>query len=453
MKPHVELTVRPGTRPRGLEDAPYWEDIIRDKARAVEPTEPQLAAVLRRHRRAAWATHAYAPRGGGWSRDEIASGLDRIYRLVLQVNGDIPEALIRDIRLLPYVESAHAGRVAAAPMPEPRAAAMGAGIGQDSRDAIHLPEAQGHSTGDPGVVVAVLDTGVWLDHPEYADVVLPGRDVVDILDGAASFFGDFLDADDDPTDPVGHGTHVAGIIAARGLHMPVGVVPRCRILPVRVLGAMRQGERRVGAGLVDNINVGIKWAVDQGAQVINMSLGIRHTAGGLPHAEVIEYARRQGVTVVAAAGNDGREELYYPGALPYVIAVGAVDGEGSVAPYSTWGMQVSLVAPGTNIYSSYLEGGYAFSTGTSHATPFVSGAVAMLRSVARARGVALGDAQGKHVLKHTADKVGRAFKDRKAGFGQLNLLDAVRLLEHKLEQAPAHPRPRPRAHRQERTLN
>jgi subtilisin family serine protease len=72
----------------------------------------------------------------------------------------------------------------------------------------------------------------------------------------------------------------------------------------------------VGAGLIDNINAGVKWAIDQGADVINMSLGVQYTGGGLPHEEVVEYARRKGVTIVAASGNDEQEALYYPGAFP-----------------------------------------------------------------------------------------------------------------------------------------
>jgi subtilisin family serine protease len=305
-----------------------------------------------------------------------------------------------------------------------------------SREAIFLEQAQQYSLGDPSVIVAVLDTGVWLGHPELAGHLLPGRDFVDILDGAGAFLGDYLDADDDPTDAVGHGTHVAGIIGGTGRRMPRGVVPRCRILPVRVLGALKQGDKRVGAGLVDNINVAIKWAVDQGARIINMSLGVKHTGGGLPHEDVVNYARRKGATIIAAAGNDGREELYYPGALPYVIAVGAIDEDGGVAPYSTFGRQVSFVAPGTQIYSAYLDNEYAYSTGTSHATPFVSGAAALLASYARSRyGVRLSDSQLKHVLKHSADRVDTRFKHPKAGFGKLNVLDAVKLLEHRLAGA------------------
>ena len=234
-------------------------------------------------------------------------------------------------------------------------------------------------------------------------------------------------------DDQGHGTHVAGIIAGQGLNMPLGVVPRCKILPVRVLGAMKRGAKKVGAGLVDNINSGIKWAIDHGADVINMSLGIEHTDGGLPHEEVVKYARRKGVSIVAASGNDGQEHLYYPGALPHVIAVGALDESGEITSFSTYGKQVDFAAPGTDIYSTYIGNDYGFSTGTSHASPFVAGAIALLKSYARQKyKINLSDRQVKYLLKHTADKLDKRFKHPKAGFGKLNLLDALRLLDYKL---------------------
>lgn len=434
MKPHIDFKVRRGPDAEAFSRAPHWEDAIRTKPAETMILEPRLARLLAKHGVPVWLMHGYAPKGATWSAAEVASGLDRIYRLVLQENAKVPPALLDDIRLLPYVEYVRAGRVGMADLPEQRPAAMSARTDQRSRDAIGLQQAHEYTRGDDGITIAVLDTGVWTTHPELKARMRPGRDFVDILDGAGTFLGDFLDADDDPTDAVGHGTHVAGIVGARGIAMPDGVAPRCRLLPVRVLGAMRQGERRVGAGLIDNINAAIKWAVDQGAAVINMSLGIRRSGGGLPHAEVIDYAKRKGVTVVAAAGNDGQEQLYYPGALEHVVAVGAVDERGDVASFSTFGAQVSMVAPGTNIYSTYLDDDYAFSTGTSHATPFVTGAVALLKSYARSKGRALSDGQVKHVLKHSADRVGTTFKDRKAGFGRLNLLDAMRLLEHKLER-------------------
>jgi len=432
MKPHLDVKLKPGAP---APDAPYWEDAIRDKSGTDVVIDREVARLLARYALPIIATRAYAPSGQTWSADEIASGLDRVYRLVLMEDREIPPNLIRDISLVPTIDYARIGAVGHTEIPRPDVAQMSVSTDARSREAIFLEQAQEYSRGDPSIIVAVLDTGVWLHHPEFSGQLLPGRDFVDILDGADAFFGDFLDADDDPTDAVGHGTHVTGIVVGQGRAMPRGVVPRCRILPVRVLGALRQGDKKVGAGLIDNINVAIKWAVDQGARIINMSLGVRHTGGGLPHQDVVNYARRKGVTIVAAAGNDGQQALYYPGALPHVIAVGAVDEAGAVAPFSTFGPQVSFVAPGTNIYSTYLDDDYAYSTGTSHATPFATGVAALLASYAKAKhGVRLSDAQIKHVLKYSADRVDGAFKHPKAGFGRINALDAVKLLEHRLTE-------------------
>jgi subtilisin family serine protease len=433
MKPHLELKLRPGVV---APDAPYWEDAIRDKAGTDVHVDRDVSTLLANYRVPVITTRAYAPHGPTWSPDEIASGFDRVYRLVLLEGGTLPAGLIRDIRLVPTVEYARLGAVGSSELPAPEVAALSVSTDRRSREAIHLEEAQQYSTGDPSIMIAVLDTGVWLTHPEFDGRLLPGRDFVDILDGADKFLGDYLEADDDPTDAVGHGTHVTGILVAKGSDMPRGVVPKCRILPVRVLGALRQGDRSVGAGLVDNINVAIKWAIDRGAAIINMSLGVRHTGGGLPH-RTSSITPTQGRDGNRGRGNDGQEALYYPGALPHVIAVGAVDDQDAVAPFSTFGRQVSFVAPGTNIYSTFLRNEYAHSTGTSHATPFVTGAAALLASYARTRfGAQLRDAQIKHVLKHTADRVDSQFKHPKAGFGGINLLDALKLLEYKLSTTP-----------------
>jgi subtilisin family serine protease len=429
MRPHFGIQLRTGI---AVAAVPHWTEILGDKQRAAETLHPEIDRVLLRHGVPVWVTAEYEPAGQSWSDAEAQAGLNRRYRVILQRGSRIPSGLLDEIALLPVVESVRPGHVAVTELPAPRAEALGARTGQRARDAIGLESAHRYSRGDPGVKVAVLDTGICLTHPELRGKLLKGRDFVDIIDGQGEFVGDFLGMDEVPEDEVGHGTHVAGIIAGEGIGMPSGVAPKCKVLPIRVLGAMQQGNRRVGAGLVDNINAGVKWAVDQGADVVNMSLGVEHAGGGLPHEEVIDYARRKGVTIVAASGNDGREALYYPGALPSVIAVGAEDDDGDVAAFSTYGSQVSFVAPGTDIYSSHLENDYAFSSGTSHAAPFVTGAVLLLKSFARARGRKLSDGQAKNVLKHTADKLGRAFKHEKAGFGRLNLADAMRLLEQRL---------------------
>jgi thermitase len=213
--------------------------------------------------------------------------------------------------------------------------------------------------------------------------------------------------------------------------MPIGVAPRCKILPVRVLGAVRGGSGYVGAGLVDNINNGIKWAVDQGAHVINMSLGIAHEGGGLPHADMINYAESKGCTVVAASGNDGTSERYYPGALSNVIAVGATGPEGALTSFSSYG-KVTCVAPGQEIYSAHVQHKYAFASGTSQAAPFVAGAVALLYSLAREHGVQLSPKQVRYVLAHTCDRAGAEIRSIKNGYGRLHIADALRLLAHRL---------------------
>ncbi len=431
MKPHFIVKIR--SEVPALE-APYWADIIADKP-SVEPRiDPTIDALLAAYHLPVWLTREYKASGADWSPAEITSGLDRIYRLVLQRNEQIPPELIHNISLLPIVEYVHVGQIHQEPLPQPsRPTQMSAVTGWAARQAIYLDEVMPISRGLPQVTVAVLDTGVSINHPEYRSNLLLGKDFVDILDGADEFIGDYLGLDTEPVDETGHGTHVTGIIAAQGLAMPPGVAARCKILPVRVLGSMKRGNERQGAGSDGNINNGLKWAIDQGADVINMSLGMRRSGSGLPHQEIVEYARHKGVTIVAASGNDGQDERYYPGALPHVIAVGAMDAGGRVAAFSTYGEQVSLVAPGTDIYSTYLEDGYAFSSGTSHAAPFVSGAVALLKSYALEKtGVPLSDRKVKHILKNTADKVGRGFKDRKAGYGRLNLVDAMRLLQYNL---------------------
>lgn len=431
MKRHVKVQLRPGATVPG--PIPYWEDLIRDRALERTTFVPAVDAVFGRYDVPFFATREYRPAGETHSREEVSAGLDRIYRLILQREQTIPPDLVRDVELVPAVEYARVGEIGTAELPRPRAAAMGVETDRASRQAIRLPEAHLFSRGDAGITVAVLDTGVDLRHRELAHALVPGYDFVDIIDGADRFLGDHLGADNVPDDEVGHGTHVAGIIVGRGIAMPEGVAPECKLLPVRVLGALQRGERRIGAGLIDNINAGIKYAIDQGADVLNMSLGVLAQHDEVPHAEMIDYARRKGVTIVAASGNDGSAtQRYYPAALPYVITVGAIDDGGEVAAFSTYGEHVDLVAPGTNIYSSFLDNSYAFSTGTSHATPFVAGGAALLKSLARRGGRPLADAEIKQILRRTADRLGTRLRDARWGSGILNLLDAVRLQEHTL---------------------
>jgi thermitase len=430
VKPHVVFWLRPGVEHR---EVGSWLRAIGDPGVAGPPFQPDVDNVLAQHSGGFMIVHEHDPsRTDGWSLDERALGLDRKFRAVSLVDRPFTAELLAKLRALPIIERVEPGLVASAPLP--LASSLSAKPSDWAGRAIGLAEAHHITRGSDSVTIAVLDTGIDATHPEYAARLADGFDFVDIIDGADDFLGDRLAADTDPTDPgVGHGSHVTGILVARGERMATGVAPQCRVLPVRVLGALRQGDKVIGAGLVDNINAGIKWAVDHGADVINMSLGIRHEGGGLPHTDVIQYAERRGVTVVAAAGNDGGDTLYYPGALPGVIAVGAADRTGEVAAYSTWGAQVDIVAPGTEIWSSWLDGGYAFATGTSQATPFVAGAAALCRSLAAPRGGRLTADQVASVLTATADRNDQRFKTLRAGCGRLNIPDALSLTIHRLD--------------------
>jgi subtilisin family serine protease len=274
---------------------------------------------------------------------------------------------------------------------------------------------------------------VNLTHKELQGKIIKRADFVD-LEGlnTSDFVGDIKGYDDVPEDEVGHGTHVSGIIAGRGIQMDEGVAPECSVMAVRVLATMKAGDRFVGAGVVDNIDPAIKWAVDNHADIINMSLGIRHVGGGLPHEDVIRYALSKNVVVVAASGNDGTNQRYYPGALPGVIAVGAVDNDGAVTRFTSYGANITVVAPGLGIYSSFAHNSYAVASGTSQASPFVAGGVALAKSYALEMGHKLTNNEINYILKHTSDRVSTRLRDEHAGYGLLNLADAFKLLTHLL---------------------
>jgi subtilisin family serine protease len=239
-------------------------------------------------------------------------------------------------------------------------------------ESLHLSEAQATSTGC-GVTIAIVDTGVDLDHPDLRDQLVPG---IDLVDGDAT-----------PDDEDGHGTHVAGIAAAstgNGLGV-AGAAPCARIMPVRVLG-------EDGSGSDATIAEGIRWAAANGADVINLSLGesgfvARIRKGGAMN-EAIRDASEMGAVVVAAAGNEGVGHLAsYRVDVP-VVLVGAIDDAEQPAEFSNFGDPRTLVAPGVGILSTtpkhdttiFPDGtdGYEELDGTSMASPYVAGVAALL---------------------------------------------------------------------------
>lgn len=208
-----------------------------------------------------------------------------------------------------------------------------------------------------GITVAVIDTGVDASHPELQGRVLEGRDFVASGDGRS--------------DANGHGTHVSGVIAAAADNGEgiAGIAPKVKILPVRVLD-------KTGWGDDAQVAEGIVWAVDNGADILNLSLGT-HDPNPLMRTAV-NYAQEKGVLVVAAAGNDGSQgPKSYPAAWERVLAVAATTPMDTVASFSTAGDYVDIAAPGSLVMST-VPGGYAPMSGTSMATPHVTAAAALL---------------------------------------------------------------------------
>lgn len=258
-----------------------------------------------------------------------------------------------------------------------------------------------------GVVVAILDTGIDTDHPELIDSYLNGHD--------------FFYNDEIPEDDHGHGTHVAGTITADGIDTNAkGVAPEAGIIMGKVCGPIPN----YGYACYDSdIEAGIEWAVEQGADVISMSLGSPEVYTGEDCdwandgvANKVNWAVGEGVTVVAASGNDGLPGVSSPACASKAIAVGAVDSRDRVARFSNFGDALDIVAPGVSIYSTIINN-YGYMSGTSMATPHVSGVVALILD----KNPTLMVEQIKEALYNTAKDV-RGTKDAN---GRVDALGAV----------------------------
>jgi len=217
-------------------------------------------------------------------------------------------------------------------------------------------------------------------------------------------------ADDDN----GHGTHVAGIIAALDNTVGVlGVAPQASLLAVKVLN-------RRGSGYLSDIIEGIQWSVNNGADVINMSLGT--TSNVQSFHDAITAAYNAGVVVVAAAGNSGSRDntVEYPAKYPEVIAVSATGTNNVIASFSSRGTEVELAAPGMNVPSTYMGGGLKTLSGTSMASPHVAGVAALII----ASGVN-GVENVRDRLHQTADDLGAGGKDNLYGYGLVDAEEAA----------------------------
>ena len=271
-------------------------------------------------------------------------------------------------------------------------------------DAAH-PAASG-----AGVVVAVVDSGVFPGHGDLGGRLLPGFD--------------FVDDDSVPQDGDGHGTHVTGIVAANaGNDVGVSsVAPGAAVLPVRVLDDD-------GAGYGDDAARGIDYAVAHGAAVVNLSLGavVPVLATGSAFDRAIDRALDRGIVVVAASGNKGLPACEQPSGEGRLLCVGSVDRRRSRSLFSSFGRGLGVVAPGgsglpiggDDVLSTWNDGGYRGLTGTSQAAPHVSGVAALLVS----RGLH-GQAVVERILQ-TASDAGLAGPDPLYGAGIVNARRAV----------------------------
>ncbi|CDQ18592.1 major intracellular serine protease [Halobacillus karajensis] len=222
-----------------------------------------------------------------------------------------------------------------------------------------------------GSIVAVIDTGCQVDHPDLKGQIIGGRNFTDDYNGDTENYNDNN----------GHGTHVAGTIAAiedgEGV---VGVAPKAKLLILKVLS--EEGSGQYG-WIIDALNYAVQWRGENNerVRVISLSLGGPDDNSELKNS--ILKAIDAGISVVCAAGNegDGREdtmEYSYPGAYNEVIQVGAINEERSLTDFTNTNDQIDLVAPGVQVLSTYLEGKYARLSGTSMATPHVSGGLALI---------------------------------------------------------------------------
>ncbi|WP_052339147.1 S8 family peptidase [Gorillibacterium massiliense] len=258
------------------------------------------------------------------------------------------------------------------------------------------------SKGSSDVIVAVVDTGVDLNHPDLQGRLVKGYNVFDQSSSAK--------------DDVGHGTHVAGVIAAT-VNNSLGIAGMTwnnPIMPVKVLDSS-------GSGNTYNVAQGIIWAADHGAKVINLSLGNYASSSFLQDA--IRYAFDKDIVLIAAAGNDNTDKPGYPAAYDEVFAVAATDEGNKKASFSNYGDYIDVAAPGVSIASTYPDNQYAALSGTSMASPHVSALAALIRSA----NPALKNTEVMDIMRKSANDLGNPGKDNQFGYGEINVSQALNL--------------------------
>lgn len=272
-----------------------------------------------------------------------------------------------------------------------------------------------------GAVIAVLDTGVDVNHPELQGRLLPGFSFTDDTTNVA--------------DNCGHGTHVTGIIAANtdnGIGI-AGVAPEAQILPVKVMERYQVGVSCYGS--YSDFAAGLIYATDHGARVVNMSFG--GTTNSTTLANAIAYAANRGVLLVGAAGNNNNSTLFYPAAYTQVIAVAGTDGADARYASSNYGDWVDIAAPAVGVYSLYSNSSYTYMSGTSMAAPHVAAVAGLLLS----QNPAYTAADLRALLQNNADDLGAPGFDPYFGWGRLNAYRS--LTDSSSAPTPEPPTPTP----------
>lgn len=250
-----------------------------------------------------------------------------------------------------------------------------------------------------GVKVVVIDTGIDMNHKDFTGRI---KGTINAFDKSTTLI----------TDNVGHGTHVAGLIAGD----KTGVAPKAELYVSNVLDPS-------GKGTVTSVLDGITYAINIKADILCMSLGAPREIPQIMTTR-LKRAYNEGVTIVCATGNNGIQKVDYPARYDYVIGVGGVDKDLNRADFSNYGFNMDVVAPAVDVLSTYKDGKYAYMTGTSMASPLVAGGIALVKSYFRNKGVEISPKEMKSYLYFL-----RKNKDRYIGHGLFDVERFIKLIE------------------------
>ena len=264
---------------------------------------------------------------------------------------------------------------------------------------INIENAWEEVNSTPELTIAIIDTGIDFQHPDLKENIVAGINLID-KQGTSQ-------------DDNGHGTNVAGIVAATGNNNlgVTGITWKAKLMPIKVLDEKGEGDSFL-------VGQGIRYAVDHGAKILLLSLGEPVFTPFMK--EAVDYAESKNVLIVAASGNEGKD-MNYPSAFPNVLSVGAINHEDLYANYSNYGQQLDVVAPGDGIYTTGLKGIYTENSGTSMAAPQVAGLAALLMQ----KYPDLTPSQIRDLIKLSADDVDQKGWDARTGYGKINVAKAL----------------------------